>query len=171
MPVIASYGFRPHRSRLPTSSFTLALYPCCTPMLPRLCAHLPKLLAPLFSVRPFVVRSVDRGPFGRCSRSIPSHLGTYLSHAFACECSAKTKPPTIIPHPVLSACLPITPTRRYRGGSVAFVLASVEFVPFGSRSRLVRSRQSPIIAAAAGIDPAKVRRGRYSAVIRPLLRL
>lgn len=151
MSVIASYGFRPHRSRLPTSSVTLALYPCCTPMLPRLCAQLPKLLARLFSVRPLVVRSVDRGPFGRCSRSVPSRFGTYLSHAFTRDCSAKTKPPTIIPHPVLSACLPITPTRRYRGGSVAFVLASVEFVPFGSRSRSVRSRQSPIFGSGQRI--------------------
>ena len=42
---------------------------------------------------------------------------------------------TLIPHSVLSACLPITPTQRYRGGSLALVLALVKSVPFGSRSR------------------------------------
>lgn len=169
MPVIASYGFRPHRSRLPTSSVTLALYPCCTPMLPRLCAHLPKLLAPLFSVRPFVVRSVDRGPFGRCSRSIPSHLGTYLSHAFACECSAKTKPPTN-PSSGFVRLLTYNPNAAVSGRLCRFRARACCLRAFAVRREDAHSERSPI-AAAAGIDPAKVRRGRYSAVIRPLLRL
>lgn len=140
MSVTASYGFRPHRSRLPTSAFALALYPCCP--LTALRAVPTHTLISLFSVRSFVVQSVDRGPFGRCSRSIPSHFRTYLS--------------LIVSGIPLCTNLTISPTVQYRRGSVAFVLALVVVVQLlAVRREVVRSRQSPILAAAAGIDPAR----------------
>ena len=69
----------------------------------------------------------------------------------------------LIPHPVLSACLPITPTQRYRGGSVAFVLALVVFV-------LSQSVAKTLTVNEVRLRPPRVSIPRKSdaAVIRPL---
>lgn len=119
-------------------------------VLPGLCAHVPSYSRVFFRPVRFMLTAVAH--FVRsCLRSHPS--GRTYPTTFTVSAPLRQNRP-LIPHPVLSACLPISPTQRYRGGSVAFVLALVVFVLSQSVAKSFAVNEVRF-AAAAGIDPAR----------------